>query len=731
MTDSINWCDLKKNAKHIGEVSTSKKDGSPTGVEILTSTNEVTGQERDTLAGKFKKMDDAFSSITSSQFIVTNFGNWSTVAGQQIVTGDEMKGYEYPDDSGDVYAVKGSVTLPITRPSSPEGDDRFYLSSAVNVEKMRSEAASQLSLVYQSEWSSGITIPAKAMTDRLAYWHNGKFYSVGTDASFISTGFDSDLSAGKFIDASLVTNLEMREYVDSSSLNVRLTKIADIDLSTTADNAIKIENAMKLCVANNWKLVVDCIAYVDGTRILQQTAEFTLMGAIHVPDGLRCEFLAGASINALPNNQDSARVLVFKDRQNIRMYYPKVVGDRQSHTGTTGEWGHGYELGGAIGDIYLHEPKALNCWGDGFYIGPYYSDSSTKIPDSITLYQPFTDSCSRNGISWTGGTNINIIRPVNKRVNRIAPMCGIDIEPEHTTINDMPLQGVIESPISEDCGSYGLFTFLNKGKIDVDIIGTVYDDGSVSAWVHKVYLPAEDLRGSLNIQRIHSKNATGKAYNIENLQDYVSVNVDVLDVDNCWSESTGDNPAGVFETSFGARGRGGVDAVFADVRIGELNIRDTRPLAQRVGYPLLTSRKHAQVTYMNNVDVSVGVNQTKYKFINTSYGIDTTCNFECVATFKGDLPNNVLASHIIFKELSTNTNCVLRHEVLTNGAGCIVDKRSLGSVSLVVKPPQDGTKMYADGNEVTQLSSSWVGARLEIMSIDNFKYSVAANYGFS
>lgn len=150
MTDSINWCDLKKNAKHIGEVSTSRVDGSPTGAEILTSTDEVTGQVRDTLAGKLKKFDvqlstqesefevkitsfeNAFNNIANSQFIVTNFGNWSSVAGQQIVVGDELNGYEYPDDSGDVYAVNGSVTLPITRPSSPIGDSRFYLASAVN-----------------------------------------------------------------------------------------------------------------------------------------------------------------------------------------------------------------------------------------------------------------------------------------------------------------------------------------------------------------------------------------------------------------------------------------------------------------------------------------------------------------------------------------------------------------------------------------------------------------------
>lgn len=53
-----NFCDLNRNIKHIGEVSTSRKDGSPTGAKILTSTNENTGDVRYTIAGKFAQMDD-------------------------------------------------------------------------------------------------------------------------------------------------------------------------------------------------------------------------------------------------------------------------------------------------------------------------------------------------------------------------------------------------------------------------------------------------------------------------------------------------------------------------------------------------------------------------------------------------------------------------------------------------------------------------------------------------
>ena len=50
------FCELTKNIKHIGEVSTGRVDGSPSGAVINVSTNENTGETRDTLTGKLKSL---------------------------------------------------------------------------------------------------------------------------------------------------------------------------------------------------------------------------------------------------------------------------------------------------------------------------------------------------------------------------------------------------------------------------------------------------------------------------------------------------------------------------------------------------------------------------------------------------------------------------------------------------------------------------------------------------
>ena len=79
-----------------------------------------------------------------------------------------------------------------------------YTTSAAD-SKMRTDSASQLGLVYLADWVDGIVIGNGALTAKKSVWHNGQFYSVGTDTGFTSNNFDTDLAAGKFVSASILT----------------------------------------------------------------------------------------------------------------------------------------------------------------------------------------------------------------------------------------------------------------------------------------------------------------------------------------------------------------------------------------------------------------------------------------------------------------------------------------------------------------------------------------------
>ena len=198
------FCEMNGNINHIAEVSTSRKDGSPTGAKILTSTNINTGDVRDTLDGKFAKMDSQFDSAFW-QYVYKNGGDWGDAPAQ--ITDAEKLTY-WTVANGDGYAVKGSVTLPIAKPASPLNDDNWFIANAVNVTKMRTDSASQLGLVYLADWATGLVIPDGAMTAKLAVWHDGQFYSVSNDAGFTSNDFADDLGRGWFVSANLTTQIQ-------------------------------------------------------------------------------------------------------------------------------------------------------------------------------------------------------------------------------------------------------------------------------------------------------------------------------------------------------------------------------------------------------------------------------------------------------------------------------------------------------------------------------------------
>lgn len=563
-----------------------------------------------------------------------------------------------------------------------------------------------------------------------AVWGNdmvGFTDALLAEAGIVPSGNPDTVVASQRVDA-------INALILKSHWSVKLSNLTGIQAGDTSDNGLKVQQAMEYCATNNLYLIMDVTTYVDCTRTLQVTPTRQRVGGILVPDHLRCTFLSKVEVRAITNNSDEACILVFEGRKDIKMFYPHVVGDRETHTGTTGEFGHGYEMAGAIGDILLFQPKARWTWGDGFYIGLDYSDPLSANPNNITLFEPKTYKTSRNGISWTGGTGIEIFNPVNEAVDRIAPKCGIDIEPEHATINDISMSGIIVSPVSINCGSYGLYTFFNKGKIDIDITGTVVDRGSLRAWVHKVFLPDAGLTGALRINHVVSHNAKLEGVLAENLKGHVNVSVKTVDIYNCLSDISSDpsitKAAVGFETSFGASSPT-VDAVFADVQIDTLNVYDSRS-TKITEYPLRTTRLHAQVTYMENVKIGIVDNETINGYVLSGYGIRNSCNFRVSATFENPAtwPNNVLASTIKIKGLSSSLILTLSPTAAANGEGIRVEKLG-GAGALTVSGPQDGSTLTNANALVSGMITSWAAASIYISQIGTFEYGVVNNYGFA
>jgi hypothetical protein len=126
------------------------------------------------------------------------------------------------------------------------------------------------------------------------------------------------------------------------------------------------------------------------------------------------------AVNSLPKYQ----ILDLKNIENVKIYNPRLVGDRIKHKGTTGEWGMGINIISSS-NISIYNPEITNCWGDGIYV----SGISTKESESIFIKGGLLDNNRRNGISIISGKNINISNIYISNTYGTLPMAGIDIEP--------------------------------------------------------------------------------------------------------------------------------------------------------------------------------------------------------------------------------------------------------------------------------------------------------------
>ena len=144
--------DLNDNAKVFDVFQNSQIPSvkSRLGIDIKT----VWQQEQD-----FISAENARDVKFDSQYIYKNSGLWSD-APDQITDAEKLSYWIFTDGSG--YAVKGSVTLPITKPASPVNDENWFVATSVNINQMRSENFYYADLSYQGEWSPNKTILKKS-----------------------------------------------------------------------------------------------------------------------------------------------------------------------------------------------------------------------------------------------------------------------------------------------------------------------------------------------------------------------------------------------------------------------------------------------------------------------------------------------------------------------------------------------------------------------------------------
>lgn len=125
-----------------------------------------------------------------------------------------------------------------------------------------------------------------------------------------------------------------------------------------------------------------------------------------------------------PNNLGIYSIISIVKAENVFISGSgTIVGDKDSHLGTTGEWGDGIDISGSK-DVVISGLTVHNCWGDCIYIGGWNGINENIVIKDFHLYNG-----RRQGISVTWGNNITIKDGKINDILGTEPYACIDLEP--------------------------------------------------------------------------------------------------------------------------------------------------------------------------------------------------------------------------------------------------------------------------------------------------------------
>lgn len=223
-----------------------------------------------------------------------------------------------------------------------------------------------------------------------------------------------------------------------------------------ADGATDSTNAIRAALAYASTLTASsATARVTAPGIrFRINADFLAGSGLSIPSNVTLE-APGAVFQAATNNLDTYAVIRMWSVTNAHIVGPiGIIGDRSSHTGSTGEWGMGIDIR-ATTDCSVSDVDSSLCWGDGYYLG-----SVTNVPNvRLRITNPSGSQNRRNGMSIIGLQDSVISSPRFRATAGTAPQAGIDIEPN---TGDSVLDVEIDSP---DCDNnqYGIIITDGNG----------------------------------------------------------------------------------------------------------------------------------------------------------------------------------------------------------------------------------------------------------------------------
>lgn len=171
-------------------------------------------------------------------------------------------------------------------------------------------------------------------------------------------------------------------------------------------------------------------------------------GTVHVPVGhylidtahplrlrnrMHLELAANAVLAARPSARKRFYVVLLDGVSDVEISGGCIVGERDQHLGTEGEWGYGIFVRGAS-RVLIRNINVSKCWGDGICVGAdLIKIGAPRYSSDITLSKVVCTGNRRQGLTIGPVRGVRVVDSEFSDTHGTKPACGIDIEPDRPT----------------------------------------------------------------------------------------------------------------------------------------------------------------------------------------------------------------------------------------------------------------------------------------------------------
>lgn len=171
-----------------------------------------------------------------------------------------------------------------------------------------------------------------------------------------------------------------------------------------------------------------------GVYLIDPTRSVKLRSRMHL------DMADGAKLLAKANAAPRAYVLLAQQVQDVEISGGRIVGDRDSHLGASGEWGHGIRVRGCS-RVTIRNIHISRCWGDGISAGGIMLKGQPSSPGrDLLIANVICTGNRRQGLTLGSYRGAHVLDSEFSDTGGTPPAAGIDIEPDTDTTQDIVIE---------------------------------------------------------------------------------------------------------------------------------------------------------------------------------------------------------------------------------------------------------------------------------------------------